>query len=118
MNISIKNVDETAFRRLKASAAEAGISIGAAVTEAIREWSEKKMKISIGIEKIIEKAKNDSDIIAVILFGSYARNESDYRDVDVALLLKNKAVDSMQKKGNICRRFIGLDTGFFRSGHM
>lgn len=98
MNISIKNVDETAFRRLKAAAAEAGISIGAAVTEAIREWSEKKMKISIGIEKIIENAKNDSDIIAVILFGSYARNESDYRDVDVALLLRNKAVDSMQKK--------------------
>ncbi len=30
MNISIKNVDETAFRKLKAYAAEAGLSIGEA----------------------------------------------------------------------------------------
>ncbi len=68
------------------------------MTEAIKEWSENRMKIILGIEKIIEKARNDKNIIAVFLFGSYARGEKSYRDVDIALLLKNETADSMQKK--------------------
>ncbi len=98
MNISIKNVDEEAFKKLKAAAVEAGLNIGTAVTDAITEWAEKRRKITLGIERIVEKAGNDSDILAVILFGSYARGERYYRDVDIALLLKDKDIDPIQKK--------------------
>jgi len=38
---------------------------------------------------IIEKAKKDPEVIAIAIFGSYARNEN-YRDIDLCLFLKNK----------------------------
>lgn len=41
------------------------------------------------IKKIIEKAKNDKDVIAIILFGSYLKKEKP-EDIDVCLILKPK----------------------------
>ena len=47
--------------------------------------------------KLIKKAKKDKEILAVALFGSYARKE-DYRDIDVALILsENKFKKEMSK---------------------
>jgi predicted nucleotidyltransferase len=39
------------------------------------------------LEKISEKAKNDEDVLALLLFGSYARNEK-FSDIDVCVVLK------------------------------
>lgn len=39
------------------------------------------------LTRIIEQAKKDSAVIAVALFGSYARNEP-YQDIDVCIFLK------------------------------
>ena len=75
MNVSIKNVDETAFRKLKAVAAAQGKSMGAVLTEAISAWADKSTEILNGIDDIVKKARRDSEVIAVILFGSYARQE-------------------------------------------
>jgi len=44
------------------------------------------MGISQKLEKLLSKAKEDADVLAVMLFGSYARSEK-YRDVDVCLVL-------------------------------
>lgn len=41
-----------------------------------------------GIEKIIEKAKNDSRVLAVALFGSSLKGEG--RDVDICIFLEKK----------------------------
>ena len=38
-------------------------------------------------ERLIEEVKKDKDVIAVYLFGSYARGES-HRDIDICLVLK------------------------------
>lgn len=38
-------------------------------------------------ERIIEKAKKDEKILAIILFGSYARSER-HSDIDVCLVMK------------------------------
>ncbi|MBE0512622.1 nucleotidyltransferase domain-containing protein [Candidatus Bathyarchaeota archaeon] len=38
-------------------------------------------------EKISQKARNDKDVLAVLLFGSYARNEK-FTDIDVCVVLK------------------------------
>ena len=38
MDTTIRNIDETVYRQLKAKAALEGMSIGTAVTEAIRVW--------------------------------------------------------------------------------
>ena len=97
MNVSIKNVDEAAFRKLKATAAEQGKSMGAALTEAILVWTDKSAEILNGIDNIVKKARRDGEVIAVILFGSYARQEKDFRDVDIALLLKEPIKDGIKK---------------------
>ena len=97
MNVSIKNVDETAFRKLKATAAAQGKSMGAVLTEAISAWADKSTEILNGIDDIVKKARRDSEVIAVILFGSYARQEKDFRDIDIALLLKEPIKDGTKK---------------------
>lgn len=38
---------------------------------------------------LTDEAKKDKDILAVALFGSYARGEK-HRDIDIALILSNK----------------------------
>ncbi len=38
------------------------------------------------LEKLVSKAEEDRDILAFIIYGSYARGE-EYRDVDVCLVL-------------------------------
>lgn len=48
--------------------------------------------IEKAINSIIEKAKKDEDVLAVALFGSYARGET-YRDIDICIFLKNKKYD-------------------------
>lgn len=97
MNVSVKNVDEATFRKLKAVAAELGKPVGRALTEAADAWIDKNRKILAGIEEIVAKAKEDKDMVAVMLFGSYARNEQNFRDVDVALLLREDGGDYIKK---------------------
>lgn len=41
------------------------------------------------LEKLIEKTEKDRDVLAVMLFGSYVRNER-FSDVDVCIMLKPK----------------------------
>ncbi len=40
MDTTIRNLDEKAYRRLKAKAAVEGITVGTAITQAIRSWLE------------------------------------------------------------------------------
>ncbi len=42
MDVTIRNLDEEAYRRLKARAALEGIAIGAAITQAIEFWLKDK----------------------------------------------------------------------------
>ncbi len=47
------------------------------------------MRIKREIEKILNYAKKDKSVVAVFIFGSFARGEK-YRDVDICIVLKNK----------------------------
>jgi predicted nucleotidyltransferase len=49
------------------------------------------------INSLLSKAKSDRDVLAVMVFGSYARNEK-YRDIDVCLVLKNKPVNGVMSR--------------------
>ncbi|MEM7815750.1 MAG: nucleotidyltransferase domain-containing protein [Candidatus Aenigmatarchaeota archaeon] len=42
-----------------------------------------------GLGRLISRVKKDKDILAVILFGSYARGER-HRDIDICLVLNRK----------------------------
>lgn len=66
-------------------------SISEAVEEAIAQWLMKEDRINGGLQTILNAAKSDTDVIAVIVFGSYARKELDYRDVDIAIFVREGA---------------------------
>lgn len=97
MNISVKNVDEKTFHKLKAIAVESGKTVGEALTASMELWSSKNKAILDGIDSIVEKARGDKDVIAVIIFGSYARSEKNYRDIDVSLLLRSNVREHSKK---------------------
>jgi predicted nucleotidyltransferase len=48
------------------------------------------------LERILEKARKDKDVLAVILFGSYARKRTlPSSNIDVCLMLKPKRLSSL-----------------------
>lgn len=46
------------------------------------------------VKKIVEQAKKDKKVLAVALFGSYARGEP-HRDIDVCIFLKQDKIRSL-----------------------
>ncbi len=65
MSVSIKDVDESAFRNLKAEAVRRGIKVGDAATEAFRIWTASKRQSKLrDRERMLEAAK-DMDILKV-----------------------------------------------------
>lgn len=68
------------------------------------------------LKKIIEKAKRDGDVLAVILFGSYARGEK-FSDVDVCILLKPKKYEPLflsKKRLEYLMHFPAIDIQVFQ----
>ncbi len=63
-------------------------SISNAVEEAIVQWLRREAIIKKRLDAIANFAKKDKNTIAVIVFGSYARKERDYVDIDVAVLVE------------------------------
>ncbi len=59
MSVSIKDVDEYAFRNLKAEAVRRGIRVGDAATEAFRMWVASKRQSTVrDRERMIQSAKD------------------------------------------------------------
>jgi len=68
------------------------------------------------LEKIVEKARKDEDVLAVILFGSYARKES-YSDVDVCVVLDSKKFSPLflsKKRLEYLKDFPNIDVRVFQ----
>ena len=63
-------------------------AISSAVEEAVVQWLKKEAVISEAIRRITEYAKKDDNVTAVLLFGSYARKEPAFNDVDIGILAK------------------------------
>ncbi len=70
-------------------------SLSKAAEAAIYKWLSEESYIKSQIDRIIDTSKNDKNVIATILFGSYARGEN-YQDVDIAILLKQDNIDSTE----------------------
>ncbi|MDG7012984.1 MAG: nucleotidyltransferase domain-containing protein [Nitrososphaerota archaeon] len=64
-------------------------SISKAVETAVAQWLKTEAAIRGAIDAVVSRAKDDRNAVAVILFGSYARKEPAFGDVDVALVLKD-----------------------------
>ena len=85
-------IDDAVDRKLREEAmARFGYgrgSISSAAEEAIVQWLRRNGIIKKRLDSIVKKAKGNRSVVAVMLFGSYARREHDYMDVDVAILLE------------------------------
>ena len=77
MDTTIRNIDENVYRKLKAKAALEGLSVGEAITEAIKTWlgyrKEKKSSI-LNIKSVRSKRRNKMLSVEVdkILYGERA----------------------------------------------
>jgi plasmid stability protein len=74
MDTTIRNIDPFVYKKLKAKAAEKGISIGEAVTKAISEWlslEKKKTKsiLEIKPEHFGYQYQNLSEELDEVLYG-------------------------------------------------
>ncbi len=69
-------------------------SLSKAAETAIARWTEQESAIKSEMLALVGKAALNADISAMFVFGSYARGEAGYGDVDVAILLKNDNVSS------------------------
>jgi hypothetical protein len=67
------------------------------------------------IEKLINCAKKDKEILAVIVFGSFARGEK-FRDIDVCLVLRDtlEPIKISRKKLEYLAEFPELDIQIFQ----
>jgi len=68
------------------------------------------------VEKIVEKARKDEDVLAVILFGSCARKER-YSDVDVCVVLDSKEFSPLflsKKRLEYLKDFPNMDVRVFQ----
>ena len=64
-------------------------SISKAVETAVAQWLKTEAAIRGAIDAVVSRAKTDKNAVAVILFGSYARKEPAFADVDIALVLRD-----------------------------
>lgn len=66
------------------------------------------------LDKLVSKAKKDKGILAVMVFGSYARGEK-HRDIDVCLVLKKETENgAMSRKRLAYVSESGLDVHVFQ----
>ncbi|RLI90080.1 MAG: nucleotidyltransferase domain-containing protein [Candidatus Altiarchaeales archaeon] len=73
------------------------------------------MTIDSKIKDLIEYAKRDEDILAIILFGSFLKNNF-HRDVDICLVLKRKPIQLRMSKKRLeyLTNFPGFDIQIFQ----
>jgi hypothetical protein len=63
MSISIKDLDESAFRNLKAEAVRRGMRIGDAATEAFRAWVASQRQVRVKDRERMLTAAHDMDAL-------------------------------------------------------
>ncbi len=71
------------------------------------------MEIEARLEKLISLAVIDKDILAVILYGSFARGEK-YRDIDVCLVLNENASAKAFDKRILYSEYKNIDVNIFQ----
>jgi hypothetical protein len=72
MSVSIKDIDENAFRNLKAEAVRRGIRVGEAATEAFRMWVASKRQSKLRDKERMLEAAKDIDKIRVENKGAWS----------------------------------------------
>ena len=63
MSISIKDLDESAFRNLKAEAVRRGMKVGDAATEAFRAWVAAQRQVRVRDRERMVAAARDMDAL-------------------------------------------------------
>ncbi len=71
-------------------------------------------KLDMTMKMLGRKAERDKDVLAVIIFGSYARGEK-HRDIDVCIVLKKELSNYLMSKKRLDYSSVsGLDIHIFQ----
>ena len=71
-------------------------------------------KMEDQLKKLIALAEKDKEILAILIYGSYARGEK-YRDIDVCLVLDEKSAEIAFEKRLEYSGYENLDVNIFQS---
>ena len=82
-------------------------SISRAFETAVTQWMAQEQTILGAVKAVVEKASKDGNVAAVILFGSYARKEPRYRDIDFALITQDGSGTSIFDYSQAAREVSG-----------
>lgn len=107
--IYVNNDLEQRFRA--AAMRKFGMGRGAlskAIENSCLRWLIEEDEINGAITSIKEVASREKNILAIIIFGSYARKEPAFRDVDIGILLK----ETEDNQFEIEERFLNLLEGY------
>ena len=66
-------------------------SLSNAIEEAVIQWLRRNERIEYRLKELIEKARHDPDVLAIFMFGSYIERKTDYRDIDLAFLIRDES---------------------------
>jgi predicted nucleotidyltransferase len=66
-------------------------SISNAIEEAVIQWLRRNERTEYRLKELIEKATLDPEVLAVFMFGSYIERKTDYRDIDLAFLIRDES---------------------------
>lgn len=66
-------------------------SISKAAEEAILRWLARMDEVQGILSSLVNMAAKDKQVVAVLIFGSYARKEPTFRDVDIGILVRDNS---------------------------
>lgn len=66
-------------------------ALSRSLEEAAIQWLMREDAINTILSEMVKTAEKDQNVVAIVLFGSYALNDPKYRDVDVAIILREAA---------------------------
>lgn len=66
-------------------------SLSNAIEEAVIQWLRRNERTEYRLKELIEKATLDPEVLAVFMFGSYIERKTDYRDIDLAFLIRDES---------------------------
>jgi hypothetical protein len=72
MSVSIKDVDDSAFRNLKAEAVRRGLKVGKAATEAFRMWVASRRQTKLRDREMMLEAAKDMDKLRLEYKGKWS----------------------------------------------
>ncbi len=87
-------------------------AISKSIEKACIRWLLEEEQINTAISELKEAVSKDKNVLAMILFGSYSRNDPSFRDIDVGILLKTDPENQFEEENKFASVLEDYDVKF------